>query len=68
MVQTTTYVKTLDWYLDTLGLIVSDEDKDTIWLRGVEERCHHSLTLKHTDGQPVCERVGFRVEVAGQRE
>jgi catechol 2,3-dioxygenase len=49
------------FYTEVLGLIVSDEDKDTIWLRGVEERCHHSLTLKRTNGTPVCERVGFRV-------
>ena len=50
-----------DFYAEVLGLIVSDEDADTIWLRGVEERCHHSLTLKRTTGQPQCERVGFRV-------
>ena len=50
-----------DFYVEVMGLIVSDEDADTIWLRGVEERCHHSLTLKRTSGQPLCERVGFRV-------
>jgi catechol 2,3-dioxygenase len=49
------------FYTEVLGLVVSDEDKDTIWLRGVEERCHHSLTLKRTSGTPVCEQVGFRV-------
>ncbi len=50
-----------DFYVEVMGLIVSDENADTIWLRGVEERCHHSLTLKRTSGQPQCERVGFRV-------
>ena len=30
-------------------------------MRGVEERAHHSLTLKSTKEQPGCERVGFRV-------
>ena len=50
-----------DFYVEVLGLIVSDEDANTIWLRGVEERCHHSLTLKHTTGTPLCERIGFRV-------
>ena len=49
------------FYTQVLGLVVSDENEDTIWLRGVEERCHHSLTLKRTDEAPVCERVGFRV-------
>src|ERR1043165_3217151 len=44
-----------------MGLIVSDEDANTLWLLGVEERAHHSLTLKKTTGQPQCERVGFRV-------
>src|SRR5215813_12825261 len=49
------------FYTEVLGLIVSDEDADTLWLRGVEEQCHHSLTLKKTSGTPECERVGFRV-------
>jgi catechol 2,3-dioxygenase len=50
-----------DFYVEVLGLIVSEETADAIWLRGVEERCHHSLTLKRTGGRPQCERVGFRV-------
>jgi catechol 2,3-dioxygenase len=29
-----------DFYVEVMGLIVSDEQADTIWLRGVEERCH----------------------------
>jgi len=54
-------VKSREFYTEVMGLIVSDEDADTLWLRGVEERAHHSLTLKKTAGQPECERVGFRV-------
>jgi catechol 2,3-dioxygenase len=50
-----------DFYTEVIGLIVTDETADTLWLRGIEERCHHSLTLKRTNGQPMCERVGFRV-------
>ena len=50
-----------DFYTEVMGLIVSDEDANTLWLRGVEERAHHSLTLKRTTGQPQCERIGFRV-------
>jgi catechol 2,3-dioxygenase len=49
------------FYTEVLGLIVSDEDRDTIWFRGVEEGCHHSLTLKRTTGPAACEQVGFRV-------
>ena len=47
------------FYVDLLGLVVSDEDGDTLWLRGLEEGCHHSLVLKR--GEPRCERVGLRV-------
>lgn len=48
-----------DFYCGVLGLVVSDEDADTLWLRGLEEACHHSLVLKR--GDPMCERVGMRV-------
>ena len=47
------------FYVDLLGLVVSDEDRETLWLRGLEEGCHHSMVLKL--GEPRCERVGFRV-------
>src|SRR6266576_1443265 len=53
--------KSREFYTEVMGLIVSDENANTLWLRGVEERAHHSLTLKRTAGQPQCERVGFRV-------
>ena len=53
--------KSREFYTEVMGLIVSDEDANTLWLRGVEERAHHSLTLKQTTGQPQCERIGFRV-------
>jgi catechol 2,3-dioxygenase len=50
-----------DFYTEVVGLKVADESVTTIYLRGVEERAHHSLTLKRTREAPVCERVGFRV-------
>jgi len=49
------------FYVDALGLAVSDEDKDALYLRGVEEACHHSLVLKRAKDTPVCERIGMRV-------
>ncbi len=49
------------FYTEVVGFVVGDENDDTIWLHGVEERCRYSLTLKKTKGEPVCERVGFRV-------
>ncbi len=50
-----------DFYTEVVGLVVSDEDRDTLYLRGVEERSHHSLVLKRTDGAPACVRTGLRV-------
>src|SRR5262245_52815515 len=49
------------FYVDLLGFIVSDEDGDAIYLRGVAEACHHSLVLKRARGKPCAERVGMRV-------
>lgn len=49
------------FYTEVLGLVVSDEDRDTLYLRGLEERCHHSLVFKRTAETPRCERVGMRV-------
>jgi catechol 2,3-dioxygenase len=51
-----------DFHTEVLGLVVSDEDRNTLYLRGVEERVHHSLVLKRTDGAPACIRAGLRVE------
>ena len=51
-----------DFYTEVLGLVVSDGDRDTLYLRGVEERVHHSLVLKRTDGAPACIRAGLLAE------
>ena len=53
--------KSRDFYVEVLGLMVSDEDASTIYLRGTEEIGHHSLTLKKTGETAACERIGFRV-------
>ena len=50
-----------NFYVDLLGFIVSDEDNETIFLRGVAEACHHSVVLKRARGEPQAERVGMRV-------
>jgi catechol 2,3-dioxygenase len=49
------------FYVDTMGFVVSDETADTIYLRGLEEACHHSLVLKRATAEPGCERIGLRV-------
>ena len=51
--------KSRAFYVDLIGFIVSDEDKDAIYLRGVAEASHHSLVLKRGSA-PLAERVGLR--------
>jgi catechol 2,3-dioxygenase len=48
------------FYVDALGMVVSDEDSDMLFLRGLEEACHHSLVIKKRS-EPTCERIGLRV-------
>jgi catechol 2,3-dioxygenase len=50
-----------DFYTEVIGLVVTHESPSEIYLRGLEESCHHSLILRRTDGGPVCQRIGFRV-------
>jgi catechol 2,3-dioxygenase len=49
------------FYCEVVGLVVSDRDSDVVYLRGLEEACHHSLVLRRTDGASECARLGFRV-------
>jgi catechol 2,3-dioxygenase len=55
----TDLAKSRAFYVDLIGLIVSDEHRDAIYLRGVAEACHHSLVLRRA-GEAQCERVGMR--------
>ena len=59
------HVRDLDesraFYEDLIGLIVTEQDGDSLFLRGVEETCHHSLVLRRAAGSLACERIGFRV-------
>jgi catechol 2,3-dioxygenase len=48
------------FYADTLGLVVEDAEQDTLYLRGVEERQHHSLVLQKAEA-PVARYLGFKV-------
>lgn len=49
------------FYVDVLGFVASDRDDTAIYLRGLEESCHHSLVLRRSEGTPVCQAIGFRV-------
>src|SRR5262249_30633806 len=58
-------VKDLDasrlFYTEVIGLVVTAEESDTLYLRGIEEACHHSLVLRRSGEVPACARVGIRV-------
>jgi catechol 2,3-dioxygenase len=49
------------FYTEVVGLVVTEGSAGTLYLRGVEEACHHSLVLKQTKETPRCERIGMRV-------
>jgi len=48
------------FYADTLGLHVEDETADALYLRGVEERQHHSVVLKKAE-KAFAGPLGFKV-------
>lgn len=48
------------YYVDTLGLQVTHEDADTIYLRAMEERGHHCLILRRAT-TPSVGVLGFKV-------
>ena len=56
----TDLAKSRAFYVDTLGLQVTDEDKDTIYLRALEERGHHCIVLRKS-GQAEARDLGFKV-------
>jgi catechol 2,3-dioxygenase len=48
------------FYCEVLGLVASAQDDDALYLRGVEEACHHSLVLRK-GAEPACQRIGMRM-------
>ncbi|HEX7023149.1 MAG TPA: 3,4-dihydroxyphenylacetate 2,3-dioxygenase [Trueperaceae bacterium] len=54
-----------DFYVDKLGFILSERTENALYLRGLEERQHHSLVLVEA-AEPTCMRLGFKV--AGDQE
>jgi catechol 2,3-dioxygenase len=49
------------FYADMMGFVVTAEEADTLYLRGLEEGCHHSLVLRKSQDQR-CIRLGMRVQ------
>ena len=48
------------FYVDCLGLLETAGDRDTLYLRGVEERNHHSLVLRQARA-PEIHALGFKL-------
>ena len=49
------------FYADVLGMVTTAQEDDALYLRGLEEACHHSLVLRRSADGPVCLGVGYRV-------
>ena len=49
------------FYEQVMSLVVTTEDDGVLYLRGVEEACHHSLVLQAVDSAACCTRIGMRV-------
>lgn len=52
-----------EFYVDTLGLVATTETADAIYLRGYEERLHHSLVLR-AGPEPLVDHIAYRVRDA----
>src|SRR3954471_18531223 len=55
------------FYVDLLGMIVTERTPDALYLRGWEERFHHSLILRRGAAARAARR-GFRVRAEGDLE
>jgi catechol 2,3-dioxygenase len=57
------------FYGELLGMIVSARTEDAVFLRGWEERQHHSLILRQSaPGRPAAARLGFRTRTEADLE
>jgi 3,4-dihydroxyphenylacetate 2,3-dioxygenase len=49
-----------EFYVDLLGLVPTAETAGALYLRGLEERLHHSIVLR-SGPEPIVDHVAFRV-------
>jgi catechol 2,3-dioxygenase len=49
-----------DFYRDVIGLVVTEDTDDAVYLRGLEESAHHSLVLERADEAKAL-HIGLRV-------
>jgi catechol 2,3-dioxygenase len=52
--------KSRAFYVDCLGYLITDAHKDALYLRGVEERNHHSIVLSAAY-EPCVHAIGFKL-------
>jgi catechol 2,3-dioxygenase len=52
--------KSREFYTEVIGLVPTAEEGDTLYLRGIEEACHHSLVLRQARERS-CARIGMRI-------
>lgn len=52
--------KSRAFYVDCLGYLVTDENKNALYLRAVEERNHHSIVLSRSEQSQV-DAIGFKL-------
>lgn len=50
-----------DFYVNCLGFIETERDDEHLYLRGLEEHCHHSLVLKKAE-KPGVHAIGYKVQ------
>jgi catechol 2,3-dioxygenase len=48
------------FYTEVIGLVVTAQEDDVLYLRGIEEACHHSLVLRKSTAR-TCARIGLRM-------
>ena len=48
-------------YVDMLGMVLTERTDDALYLRGVDERVHHSVVLKKSVNPGTVDRIGLRV-------
>lgn len=49
------------FYTQVAGMVLTHKDDRRLYLRGLEEACHHSLVIAYSKAEPHCERIGLRV-------
>ncbi|WP_439680372.1 3,4-dihydroxyphenylacetate 2,3-dioxygenase [Embleya sp. MST-111070] len=54
-----------EFYVDLLGLVVTHEDEDAVYLRAFEEYLHHSLVLRR-GASPALAALAYRVRSPGE--